>query len=83
MIKLGDKVKDIYTGLKGVVIGRTEFINGCIQFEVAPPIKKDGTLPDSVGIDIDSLEVITTKRKKAKKKETGGPSTKSKKMRGY
>ena len=63
-IELGDEVIDIYTGFKGVVMARTLFINGCVQFSVAP--KWDGklsatdTMMTEIGIDSQSLKV--TKR---------------------
>jgi len=35
-IELGDKVRCIHTGFIGIAVARTEFINGCIQFNVLP-----------------------------------------------
>lgn len=31
-IKLGDEIKDLITGLKGIAVARIEYLNGCIQF---------------------------------------------------
>ena len=45
MIKLGHKVKDIITGYKGTVIGRAEYVTGCVQLCVVPPVDKDGKPP--------------------------------------
>lgn len=72
MIKLGDKVKDTITGFEGIAIAKTEFINGCIQFEVVPKIKKGEKYPEAISIDEQHLEVITSKAKKIKKEENGG-----------
>lgn len=92
-ILLGDEVKCKYTGIRGVAMARTEFINGCIQFSVCrkwnpknPPSIGDG----EIGVDSQSL-VITKKgprhkkisRKKVEKKFTGGPMRKANRMRGY
>lgn len=34
--QLGDKVKDRVTGFEGVVVGRTEWLNGCVRLSVQP-----------------------------------------------
>ena len=92
-IELGDTVKDIYTGFEGVAVARTEFINGCIQFNVAPKWnKKDNPLMEEAGVDENSLKVIKKKPvkrvKKVKPKEPekeppGGRTRIAKRMRGY
>ncbi len=83
-IELGSKVKCKITGYEGVAIARIEFINGCIQYEIAPRVKKgEQKYPDSIGIDQNSLEIMPTKKKKIKKKPTGGAVTTGIAMRGY
>jgi hypothetical protein len=42
VVKLGDKVKDRVTGLTGIVIARTDWLNGCIRMTVQPQELKDG-----------------------------------------
>lgn len=45
--KLGERVKDIITGLSGVVMARSNFITGCDQYGISPTkLKKDGSRPD-------------------------------------
>lgn len=85
MIKLKDKVRDRYSGLVGIAVVRSEFINGCVQFEIQPKAGKDGKLPESVGIDEGSLELIKKSKsnKRPRTKPTGGPNSPSRKMRGY
>ena len=73
MIELGDKVRCIHTGFTGIAIARTEFINGCVQYSVAPNVGKDNKYPEEFSLDEDSLEVISPKRKKVNQRETGGP----------
>jgi hypothetical protein len=82
-VNLGDKVRDKITGLKGIAVARTEFINGCVQYLVQPKINKDGTIPQDVGIDSQSIEVIKPKVKKIKREETGGPMTRGMCRRNY
>jgi len=60
-IKLGDKVRCKYTGFTGTAVAITQFINGCIQIMVAPKVGKDNKLPEDIGIDSQSLIVISKK----------------------
>lgn len=55
-IKMGDTVTDLITGYSGVVTGQCEYITGCTQILVQPPVK-DGVWQESKWIDIDRLEV--------------------------
>ena len=58
MVKLGQKVRDVVTGLEGVATAKVEYINGCVQFGVQPPAS-DGKCPDSVYIDHQRLEMVS------------------------
>lgn len=49
--ELGTKMRDIITGFTGVVTGRAEYISGCNQALVAPPMAADGALRDSQWFD--------------------------------
>ena len=89
-IKLGDKVRCKITGFEGIATSRTEFINGCIQLEVTPKLKKGQTakVDDLVGVNIDegSLEKVDdgiNKKKPIVKKRTGGAMRKAPRMRGF
>ena len=83
-IKLGDKVKCKVTGFIGIATAKTEFLNGCIQYEVIPKVDKNNKIPDPQAIDEQSLEVITPKKKKViKKTENGGAMRTPFKQRGY
>lgn len=55
---LGDKLRSVVTGFEGVAISRVEYLNGCQRFEIQPPIREDGTLPESHWIDIQELELV-------------------------
>lgn len=82
-IKLGDKVKCTITGFEGIAVARTQFINGCTQFDILPKCKDKGKIPEAVSIDKQSLEVIEPPKKKPVKSSTGGPMTLEKKARNY
>lgn len=56
MIKLGETVTDTITGFSGTVIGRVEYLTGCIQFEVQSKELKDGVPVRAQWIDEGRLE---------------------------
>ena len=79
-IKLGDKVRDRVTGYEGIATSKTEFLNGCIQIEVTPKLKKGAIMkPEEImgiGIDLGQLEKIgdgVNAKKPIKKSTNGGP----------
>lgn len=78
MIELGDKVKDVISGMVGVVISRTQYINGCIQYGVQPPFKTGATEMPSWNVDEKQLTIISKKVNIKKKSKPGGPTTKIK-----
>lgn len=73
-IKLGSKVKDLVTGFEGIVTGRCEYINGCIQFCVRPK-SKGGSMPDGQWIDWQQLKVLGEGISVSAKAATGGPQS--------
>jgi len=82
-IQLGDKVRCLNTGFKGVVVAKTEFLNGCVQFTIAPKVGKDGKYPEEVCIDEGSLEVISKVKRKIKKDDPGGPTRMGVGIKGF
>lgn len=58
MINLGDRVKDTITGLKGIVIGKTEWLYGCLRLTVQPEESKDGKPADSFAVDEPQVELL-------------------------
>lgn len=65
-IALGSIVKSNISGFKGMVTSRSEHLNGCNRYWVAPEIDKDGKLPE--GYWFDEGELIVTKQPKLEKK---------------
>jgi len=60
-IRLGDTVQCKYTGVKGVAMAKTEFINECVQFSVAPKWNAKSPTPvelSEVAVDSQSLKLI-------------------------
>lgn len=75
-INVGDKVTDIVTGVKGVAVTKSVFLNGCIYFEVQPTKSRLAKLqPDRAFVDHTRLKVV--KKSEAAPKDTvrapGGP----------
>lgn len=87
-VQIEDHVKCKYTGVKGVVLTKTEFVNGCIQFGVAQKFDPKASPEQSMAeFNVDSQSLIITKKGPRHKKEpepdeddddeqafTGGPS---------
>lgn len=73
-VKNGDKVKDTVSGFTGIVIGLTDFLNGCTRCGVQAPVGKDGKLPETMWFDEPQLKIIKIGAVKSgeTKKKTGG-----------
>ena len=77
-IELGNIVKDVVTGFKGVAVARVEYLNGCIQIGVKPKVLKPGTYPETEYIDIQQLKTTKELIKigwKTPELEKGGPQS--------
>lgn len=74
-INLGDLVKDRITGLQGIVVARTEWLNGCRRVNVQPRELKDGKPVECCSFDIEELQVLETNVLAPKPEEriTNGP----------
>jgi hypothetical protein len=56
MIELGVKAKSVISGFTGIITGRTEYINGCVQYAITPKAK-DGKV-ESEWFDEQEVQVI-------------------------
>ena len=81
-IQLGDKVRCKITGFVGIAVARSEFINGCVQFNVLPKGDKNNKMPEDISIDEQSLELVI-KKKKRKQSYNGGPMTRELNRRNF
>ncbi len=78
MIKLGSKVRDLYTGFVGTAVARTEWLYSCTRITVEPlKLKKDGAIGECETFDEQRLTVVSDAKPKVAKhfKSTrpGGP----------
>ena len=56
--ELGAKVKDSITGFSGTVTGRVEYLTGCAQYVIQPPLNAKGDFVDGRWMDEDRLVVL-------------------------
>lgn len=57
-MKLGDLVKDVVTGFRGVAVSRMECLDGRILLEVQPTVRADGSLPSALYISEAQLATV-------------------------
>lgn len=71
-IALGDVAKDTVTGFQGVVVGRHEYLHGCVRLQLQPQELKDGKPIEACTFDEPQLTVVKRKAA-ATTSNTGGP----------
>jgi len=76
-VNLGDEVKDMVTGFKGIATSITTYINGCRRIGVQPPMGKDGKYPDAWHIDEPQLSIIKKQKVSVGEQKKGGPASNS------
>jgi hypothetical protein len=55
---LGLTVKDRITGFQGAVTGYVQYLTGCNQVLVVPPLGADGALRDAQWFDVQRVDVV-------------------------
>ena len=65
-VELGAIVESNISGFKGMVVSRSEHLNGCNRYWVQPRVTKDGKIPD--GLWFDECELVETKKPTLKRK---------------
>jgi hypothetical protein len=61
MDMLGLKVKDVVTGLEGIVTSTSFDLYGCVQLAVNPGLDKDGKPGDGRWFDAGRLKILSSK----------------------
>ena len=59
---IGRRATDTITGLSGTVTGHCEYITGCNQVLIQPPIKKEGDFQEPRWMDEDRLKIIDSNK---------------------
>lgn len=58
MIELGQKARDKVTGFAGIITGRAQYLYGCDQYILVPPVKTDdGKIESGQWFDEGRIEV--------------------------
>lgn len=71
-LELGDEVRHIHTGFKGVATSRATYLSGCDRVTISPKVGKDGKLGDACSFDEPEIEVLKAKKVKRRSVNTGG-----------
>lgn len=61
MIQLGQEVKDLVTGYKGIATARAVYLSGSAHVTIQAKMKKDGTVPESIQVDEPQVVVVDDK----------------------
>ena len=70
-INLGERVRDTISGVEGTVVGRTEWLHGCVRLTVQPEGAKDGVPYESFCVDEPGIERLPAQ---PFKRGDGGPA---------
>ena len=57
-VKLGDVVRDRISGFAGVATSRTEYLNGCVRWQVSPQHLHDGKPIEAHFFDEEQLDRV-------------------------
>lgn len=71
--RLGAKARDTVTGFEGTIIGRNEWLNGCVQYALKAEVNDRGEIMEAEWIDEQQVEVVRKSAKATPRKATGGP----------
>lgn len=89
-IKVGQRVRDTATGMTGIAVSKSTYLNGCVFFLVMPPFKADTLVPENPRgdwISCTRLEVvgdgISESAKPASTTRSGGPSSRTPAQRAH
>ena len=75
-VKLGDRIRDRVTGFEGIFTARTEFLNGCTQYDISGKADEKGEAR-ILAVDDKQVERVDSglnKKEPVKKTRAGGPS---------
>lgn len=56
-IELGDRVRDVVSGLEGIATARTVWLNGCVRWSIDAPAV-DGKIPEALWADQQQVKFV-------------------------
>lgn len=69
---LGIEAKSNVSGFKGIIVSRSEHLNGCNRYWLQPKVDKDGKVLDGYWIDEGEIEIVGTKKLSRNNNDRGG-----------
>jgi hypothetical protein len=72
-VDMGDMVMEPASGIKGTIMGRVDFLNGCTRFGVQPGLDKDGKFVEVLWFAAGRLKPLVLAVKKPSRELPGGP----------
>lgn len=57
-VTLGSEIEDMITGLRGICVSKTEWLNGCNRIGIQPRGVKDGKPADPYHIDVQQVKIL-------------------------
>lgn len=72
---LGDRVRSLDTGIKGVIVRLWTYVNGCVHAAISLPATKQGEAQHNYEVPINRLELIKAAAEPVKKTKRAGPPT--------
>lgn len=72
-LALGDEAKDSITGLRGVVIAITEWLNGCQRIVIQPRELHEGRPVEGSTFDVEQMVLVKRAGETQSRRKTGGP----------
>lgn len=72
MVKVGDVVRDRFSGVEGVAIARTEWLYGCVRITIQPRGEKDGRPVDMFVINEPQCDVLAPSNISEESRESAG-----------
>jgi hypothetical protein len=58
MQNLGKQAKDKITGFSGIITAKVQYLTGCDQYGITPPVGSDGKTGDTNYFDSGRIEII-------------------------
>ncbi len=57
-LQLGVKARDTITGFVGIITGKAEYLTGCVQYVLSPPVDENGKIQGCEWFDDKRLQYV-------------------------
>ena len=73
VFKLGSHGRHMISGFEGVIVAKTEWMNGCVRYGIQPTHLHDGKPIEIDWFDSEEIDKVVKKATPRSKQKTGGP----------